>query len=99
MIRRPPRSTLFPYTTLFRSVQGEGGYVVPHPAFLPRLREITRRHGILLIADEVQCGRGGTGRVFASEHFGLEPDMVTLPEGIASGMPPGALLGRHAAPQ
>jgi 4-aminobutyrate aminotransferase len=75
-------------------VQGEGGYVVPHPGFLPRLRELTRRHGILLIADEVQCGMGRTGRMFASEHFGLEPDIVTLAKGIASGMPLGALLAR-----
>jgi 4-aminobutyrate aminotransferase len=75
-------------------VQGEGGYVVPHPGFLPRLREITRRHGILLIADEVQCGMGRTGRMFASEHFGLEPDIITLAKGIASGMPLGALIAR-----
>jgi 4-aminobutyrate aminotransferase len=73
-------------------VQGEGGYVVPHPAFLPRLREVTREHGILLIADEVQCGMGRTGRLFASEHFGLQPDIITLAKGIASGMPLGALL-------
>ena len=76
-------------------VQGEGGYVVPHPGFLARLRELTRRHGILLIADEVQCGMGRTGRLFASEHFGLEPDIVTLAKGIASGMPLGALLARE----
>src|SRR5438552_4929125 len=75
-------------------VQGEGGYVVPHPGFLPRLREITRQHGILLIADEVQCGMGRTGRMFASEHFGLEPDIITLAKGIASGMPLGALVAR-----
>jgi 4-aminobutyrate aminotransferase len=75
-------------------VQGEGGYVVPHPEFLRRLRELTRRHGILLIADEVQCGMGRTGRLFASEHFALEPDVVTLAKGIASGMPLGALLAR-----
>lgn len=75
-------------------VQGEGGYIVPHPGFLPRLREITRRHGILLIADEVQCGMGRTGRLFASEHFGLEPDIITLAKGIASGMPLGALVAR-----
>jgi 4-aminobutyrate aminotransferase len=73
-------------------VQGEGGYVVPHPQFLPKLREITRRHGILLIADEVQCGMGRTGRLFASEHFGLEPDIIALAKGIASGMPLGALM-------
>jgi 4-aminobutyrate aminotransferase len=76
-------------------VQGEGGYVVPHAGFLPRLRALTREHGILLIADEVQCGMGRTGRLFASEHFGLEPDMVTLAKGIASGMPLGALLARE----
>src|SRR5688500_12375660 len=75
-------------------VQGEGGYVVPHPGFLPRLRAVTREHGILLIADEVQCGMGRTGRMFASEHFGLEPDIVTLAKGIASGMPLGALVAR-----
>jgi len=75
-------------------VQGEGGYVVPHPGFLPRLRELTRKHGILLIADEVQCGMGRTGRFFASEHFGLEPDIITLAKGIASGMPLGALVAR-----
>src|SRR6185503_2007289 len=75
-------------------VQGEGGYVVPHPGFLPRLRALTREHGILLIPDEVQCGMGRTGRLFASEHFGLEPDIVTLAKGIASGMQLGALLAR-----
>jgi 4-aminobutyrate aminotransferase len=80
-------------------VQGEGGYVVPHPGFLPRLRELTRKHGILLIADEVQCGMGRTGRLFASEHFGLEPDIVTLAKGIASGMPLGALVARDEVMQ
>jgi 4-aminobutyrate aminotransferase len=76
-------------------VQGEGGYVVPHPGFLKRLRDTTREHGILLIADEVQCGMGRTGRFFASEHFGLEPDIVTVAKGIASGMPLGALMARE----
>jgi 4-aminobutyrate aminotransferase len=75
-------------------VQGEGGYVVPHPGFLKRLREVTREHGILLIADEVQCGMGRTGRFFASQHFGLEPDLITVAKGIASGMPLGALIAR-----
>jgi 4-aminobutyrate aminotransferase len=72
---------------------------VPHPGFLRRLRDLTREHGILLIADEVQCGMGRTGRLFASEHFGLEPDIVTLAKGIASGMPLGALLAREAVMQ
>ncbi len=80
-------------------VQGEGGYVVPHPGFLKRLRDVTRQHGILLIADEVQCGMGRTGRFFASEHFGLEPDIVTLAKGIASGMPLGALIARDEVMQ
>ncbi|HKC12848.1 MAG TPA: acetyl ornithine aminotransferase family protein [Vicinamibacteria bacterium] len=75
-------------------VQGEGGYVVPHPGFLKRLRDVTREHGILLIADEVQCGMGRTGRFFASQHFGLEPDLLTVAKGIASGMPLGALIAR-----
>jgi 4-aminobutyrate aminotransferase len=75
-------------------VQGEGGYVVPHPGFLKRLREVTREHGILLIADEVQCGMGRTGRFFASQHFGLEPDLIAVAKGIASGMPLGALIAR-----
>jgi 4-aminobutyrate aminotransferase len=76
-------------------VQGEGGYIVPHPGFLKRLREVTRQHGILLIADEVQSGMGRTGRLFASEHFDLQPDVVTLAKGIASGMPLAALMARE----
>ncbi len=80
-------------------VQGEGGYVVPHPQFLPRLRELTRRHGILLIADEVQCGMGRTGRLYASEHFGLEPDIIALAKGIASGLPLGAIVARSEVMQ
>jgi 4-aminobutyrate aminotransferase len=75
-------------------VQGEGGCIVPHPGFLRRLRQITRAHGILLIADEVQSGMGRTGRFFASDHFDLDPDIITLAKGIASGLPLGALLAR-----
>ena len=70
-------------------VQGEGGYVVPPKAFLQRLREIADRHGILLVADEVQSGMGRTGKMFASEHFDLKPDMVAIAKGIASGLPLG----------
>src|SRR5438034_5086691 len=66
MLRRPPRSPLFPYTTLFRSP--------PHRDFLPKLQELCRKHGILLVADEVQCGMGRTGKMFAFEHYGIEPD-------------------------
>jgi 4-aminobutyrate aminotransferase len=75
-------------------VQGEGGFIPPHPGFLKRLEEICRAHGILLIADEVQCGMGRTGRMFALEHFGIDPDMIILAKGIASGMPISAVVAR-----
>ncbi len=73
-------------------VQGEGGYVVPHARFFQELRRIADQHGILIIADEVQCGMGRTGKMLASEHFGFKPDIVTLAKGIASGMPLGAMI-------
>jgi 4-aminobutyrate aminotransferase len=76
-------------------VIGEGGYIVPPPTFLPRLREITRAHGILLAADEVQTGFGRTGRLFAVEHVRVEPDILILAKGIASGMPLSGLLARR----
>ncbi len=75
-------------------IQGEGGYVVPDDAFLPRLREICDRHGILLIADEVQSGAGRTGRMWAIQHWDVEPDIVLTAKGIASGMPIGAMIAR-----
>jgi 4-aminobutyrate aminotransferase len=75
-------------------IQGEGGYVVPPSAFHERLRELTRRHGMLLIADEVQSGMGRTGKMFAIEHFGVEPDVITAAKGIASGMPLGVTTSR-----
>jgi 4-aminobutyrate aminotransferase len=75
-------------------VLGEGGYVVPDDDFLPGLREICDRHGILLVADEVQSGAGRTGKMWAVEHWGVEPDMVVLAKGIASGMPLGAMVGK-----
>lgn len=68
-------------------IQGEGGYVVAPDQFLQRLRDLTRKHGILLVADEVQSGMGRTGRMFAVEHAGVEPDVVAIAKGIASGMP------------
>ena len=73
-------------------VLGEGGYVVPPPTFLPRLREITRQHGILLIADEVQTGFGRTGEMFAVQHWGVEPDILVMAKGIASGLPLSGIL-------
>jgi 4-aminobutyrate aminotransferase len=68
-------------------VQGEGGYLVPPAKFHHELRRIADQYGILLIHDEVQSGMGRTGKMFASEHFGVTPDIVTLAKGIASGMP------------
>jgi len=75
-------------------IQGEGGYVVPPDVFLQRLREITSTHGMLLIVDEVQSGMGRTGRMFAIEHTGVEPDVVTMAKGIASGLPLGVATAR-----
>jgi 4-aminobutyrate aminotransferase len=75
-------------------VQGEGGYVVPPARFFQRLRDLCDRHGILLIADEVQSGVGRTGSMFAMEHFGVRPDIVAVAKGIASGMPLGLCIAR-----
>jgi 4-aminobutyrate aminotransferase len=75
-------------------IQGEGGYRVPSPGFLPLLRELCDRHGMLLVADEVQSGIGRTGRFLACEHFGVAPDVVCLAKGLASGLPLGAIVAR-----
>lgn len=68
-------------------VLGEGGYVVPPISFMKGVREICTRHGILLVADEVQAGFGRTGKWFGHQHFGIEPDIMTIAKGLASGMP------------
>lgn len=75
-------------------IQGEGGYIVPPPEFLPRLAELARKHGILLVADEVQSGMGRTGKMFAVEHWGVKPDIIAVAKGIASGLPLGAMVAR-----
>jgi len=75
-------------------LQGEGGYVLPPPDFLPRLRELCDKHGILLVCDEIQSGAGRTGKWFAFEHFGIQPDIVLMAKGLASGMPLGAVIAR-----
>ena len=75
-------------------VLGEGGYVVPPAGFLPRLRELTRELGILLIADEVQTGFGRTGKMFAVQHQNVEPDILVMAKGIASGLPLSGLIAR-----
>jgi 4-aminobutyrate aminotransferase len=76
------------------AVQGEGGYVPAPKEFLDGLRRICDQHGILLIVDEVQSGMGRTGRMFACEHYGLKPDIITLAKGIASGLPLGVCVAR-----
>jgi len=75
-------------------IQGEGGYVPAPAEFMRELRRICDQHGILLVADEVQCGAGRTGKWWAIQHTGVEPDMVTIAKGIASGMPLGVTLAR-----
>jgi len=75
-------------------IQGEGGYIIPPSEFLPSLEKIARKHGILLIADEVQCGMGRSGKMFAFEHFDFHPDIVAIAKGIASGMPLGVTIAR-----
>ena len=75
-------------------IQGEGGYVVAPDEFLQRLRELTRKHGILLVADEVQSGMGRSGKMFAIEFTGVEPDVMAIAKGIASGLPLGVAVAR-----
>ena len=75
-------------------IQGEGGYVVAPDEFLQRLRELTKKHGILLVADEVQSGMGRSGKMFAIEYTGVEPDMMAIAKGIASGLPLGVAVAR-----
>ena len=75
-------------------IQGEGGYVLPDADFLPRLRRICDAHGILLVADEVQSGAGRTGRMWAIQHWGVEPDVLVAAKGIASGLPISAVVAR-----
>lgn len=78
-------------------IQGEGGYLVPEAGFLERIRKICDRHQILMVVDEVQSGMGRTGKLFAIQHWGVMPDVVTLAKGIASGLPLGAVLARGSS--
>jgi 4-aminobutyrate aminotransferase len=77
-------------------IQGESGYHVPPEDFLPALREFCNRHGILLVTDEVQSGMGRTGKLFAVQHWNVEPDIICLAKGIASGMPLGAMIAKDS---
>ncbi len=79
---------------LVEPIQGEGGYLVPPDGFLAGLREICDRHGILLVFDEVQAGVGRTGRMFACQHWGVAPDIMTLAKGLGSGLPIGAVVAK-----
>jgi 4-aminobutyrate aminotransferase len=81
---------------LVEPIQGEGGYLVPAPGFFPALRELCDNYDILLIADEVQSGMGRTGKWWAIEHYGVEPDIVCVGKGIASGVPLGAIMARKS---
>ena len=80
---------------LIEPIQGEGGYLVPPDGFLQGLRALCDRHGILLIFDEVQSGVGRTGKMFASQHFGVAPDIMTLAKGLGSGMPIGMVVAKR----
>jgi 4-aminobutyrate aminotransferase len=76
-------------------IQGEGGYLVPHDDFFPRLREMCDKYGILIIADEIQSGVGRTGQWTALEHWGVQADIVCLAKGLASGVPIGAIIAHN----
>jgi len=76
-------------------LQGEGGFIVPADGFLEYLREFTSKHGILFIADEIQSGYGRTGKFFAIEHYGVEPDLIAAAKSIAAGLPLSALIGKR----
>ncbi|HEX3036378.1 MAG TPA: 4-aminobutyrate--2-oxoglutarate transaminase [Thermodesulfobacteriota bacterium] len=75
-------------------ITGEGGFIVPPPEFLPGLAKVCKEHGIVFIVDEVQTGFGRTGEMFAVNHYGVEPDIITMGKSIASGLPLGAVTGR-----
>jgi 4-aminobutyrate aminotransferase / (S)-3-amino-2-methylpropionate transaminase / 5-aminovalerate transaminase len=79
---------------LIEPVQGEAGFLPVPARFLQRIRELTERHGIVMIADEVQCGCGRTGRMFAVEHYGIVPDLIASAKSLGAGMPIGAVTGR-----
>ena len=79
---------------LIEPIQGEGGYLVPPDGFLQGLRALCDRHGILLIFDEVQSGIGRSGKMFAAEHFGVAPDIMTLAKGLGSGLPIGMVVAK-----
>jgi acetylornithine/N-succinyldiaminopimelate aminotransferase len=84
---------------LLEPVQGEGGVKIPSPDYFPGVRDLCNRHQLFLILDEIQVGLGRTGKLFAHEHFGITPDIMTLAKGLANGLPIGALLVTEEAAQ
>ena len=87
----PPDETAF---ILVEPIQGSGGYIVPPKDFFKTLSKIAKVHGIILIVDEVQTGFGRTGKMFASEHYGIEPDIITVSKAMAHGLPAGAAVAK-----
>jgi len=81
---------------IIEPVIGEGGFIQVHPEFMQKIRELCDRHGIVMIADEIQCGSGRTGKLFAIEHTGVAPDMVTVAKSMGAGMPVSAVVGKAA---
>ncbi len=81
---------------LIETIAGEGGYLVPTPRFMQKLRELCDKHGILLILDEIQTGVGRTGKMWGFEHFDVVPDIITVAKGIASGMPVSAVVANRS---
>jgi 4-aminobutyrate aminotransferase len=81
---------------IVETIAGEGGYLVPTARWFQRVREICDQHGILLIVDEIQAGMGRTGKMWGFEHFGIEPDIITIAKGIASGLPVSAVVADRA---
>jgi 4-aminobutyrate aminotransferase/(S)-3-amino-2-methylpropionate transaminase len=80
---------------LVEPIQGEGGFVTPPPEYFPKLQKICRKYDIALIMDEVQAGAGRTGKFFASEHWDVTPDLITMAKSLAGGMPLSAVIGRE----
>jgi 4-aminobutyrate aminotransferase / (S)-3-amino-2-methylpropionate transaminase / 5-aminovalerate transaminase len=76
-------------------VQGEGGFITPPEHYFQELVKICRENGILFVADEIQSGMGRTGRMFAIEHWGVEPDLITVAKSLGAGMPIAAVVGRR----
>ena len=80
---------------MLEMVQAEGGVLPVDPAFVQHVGKLCKEHGLLLIVDEIQTGMGRTGKLFAYEHYGIEPDIFTLAKGLGSGFPVGAMLAKE----